>query len=211
MSPNWKPDSVSPHWGTSPDHHSSSKGAADTANKRVDPRKKYSHLKIKSKNAPSSPSQKRDSTESLNPGYKIPKLLTDSASLDKPIDPKDLFGADGIDSQPYGEITFGTYKSPFTSSTDPTKEKTSSQSETDNQDPDAPPVTENRTDTVNTTSHDSVPSYFAHIESELGGGGLEIESAFGSLSEKSQESSSDSSRTKESQARKLPSVFGYGL
>lgn len=211
ISPNWKTEHVSPVWGSSPDHTSSVK-TGDDAVKRVDPRKKYSHLKIKSKNSPSQSSNK-DSTVTTNsdsissgPGFKIPKLLTNSTSLDKPIDPKELFGNDGVDTQPYGEITFGTYKSPFNQSSDLPK---SSDSETTSNNHSTIP-----SDSQNNESKSSVaggqevavPSYFAQIDSELGGGGLEIESAFGSLSEKSKES-----QPQESQARKLPSVFGFGL
>lgn len=214
ISPNWKFDRVSPAWSLSPDHTSpSAKVGDDAAAKRMDPRKKYSHLKIKSKNSPGSGSSKdsyassETSTSLSGPGFKIPKLLTNSTGLDKPIDPKELFGNDGVDSQPYGEITFGTYKSPFNQS--------SSSDIPENTNSDHPASSHATTQSDSHTSdgksgtaggHEvTVPSYFAQIESELGGGGLEIESAFGSLSEKSKDTQSQ-----ESHARKLPSVFGFG-
>lgn len=200
MSPNWKPAS----WGTSPDHQNSTGKGVGDATKRLDPRKKYSHLKIKSKNSPN-----ESSTEPTSePSYKIPKLLSDSTGLEKPIDPKELFGSDGgMESQPYGEITFGTYKSPFTQNTKinentPSETAASINNKTVSN-------TQTTTDEMKSTGQEvAVPSYFAQIESELGGGGLEIESAFSSLSEKSKE---EESKGQESQARKLPSVFGFGL
>ena len=198
ISPNWKPAS----WGTSPDHQSSTgKGVGDT--KRLDPRKKYSHLKIKSKNSPN------ESTELTSaPSYKIPKLLSDSTGLDKPIDPNELFGSDGggMDSQPYGEITFGTYKSPFSQNSE-TNENTPSETAASNHKTIS--NTQTATDEIKPTGQEvAVPSYFAQMESELGGAGLEIESAFSSLPEKGKE---EESKGQESQARKLPSVFGFGL
>ncbi len=206
ISPNWNVDRVSPVWSSSPDHSSSSK-AGDDATKRVDPRKKYSHLKIKSKNSPIQSSSNKDNlysaepTTSSGPGFKIPKLLTNSTGLDKPFDPKELFGSDGVESQPYGEITFGTYNSPFGQSSE-VKGNTDSKTVANNHATTAD-THEAKPDTTR-GQEVTVPSYFAQIESELGGGGLEIESAFGSLPEKNRQ-------TQESQARKLPSVFGFGL
>ena len=230
-SPNWKPstaESSSPVWGTSPDHPSSVKGGTDTnASRRLDPRKKYSHFKIKTKGSPQQPSSKRESdADSSSTGFKIPKLLKDTSGLDKPLDPSDLFGGGELGSQPYGEITIGNYTSPFSQHTEGGSIDSNPKDTQEVNCRDEVPVSDSREDgqesvkvdeyksrTSPTFNEPQVPSYFAQIDVGLGGGAsdLKIDSAFGSLSDKNKTSEDRDKMDDGGHARKLPSVFGFGL
>ena len=124
------PSSSSPRWGGSPEqsspvnHHGG--GGAPREGRRVDPRTKYSHLKIKPKGS-SSPSQsilKRphpDSDSSSPSSFKIPRLLQDPAALDRPMDPLDLFK--GSAETGYEDSStpapFGIFKTNFFSRSQP--------------------------------------------------------------------------------------------
>ena len=116
--------------GRSPEHRSPIEGevgVAREASRRVDPRIKYSHLKIKSKGGgDSSPSQSSSSLKRPHPAddiptgtpssFKIPRLLQDGAGLDKPMDPRDLFkgsGESGYDNVSAAAAPFGMFKSNF--------------------------------------------------------------------------------------------------
>ena len=235
ISPNWKPgttENSSPVWGTSPDHPSSAKAGMDTnASRRLDPRKKYSHLKIKTKGSPQQPLTKTEGdVDSASTGFRIPKLLKDTSGLDKPLDPSDLFSGGELGSQPYGEITIGNYTSPFSQHTEDGGVDSNFKNSREVNRRDEVPVSDDRqdaqesvavNDSKNRTSptfSDSklaqVPSYFAQIDMGLGGGtdDLKIESAFGSLSDKNKQSGDEADdRGQSSHARKLPSVFGFGL
>ena len=117
----------SPVWGgngRSPDQRSpiSYLGVArrEGEGRRVDPRTKYAHFKIKSKggvspNQSSSSILKRPQEDSTNASFKIPKLLQDSTALEKPMDPQDLFkGGLGSSDIGYKDIPApGMFKSSF--------------------------------------------------------------------------------------------------
>ena len=218
--------------------------------RRVDPRRKYSHLKIKSKGG-SSPSQSSSilkcsqGDDASDPTFKIPKLLQDSSVLDKPIDPQDLFKGVGSAEASYGEVSapLGIFKSNFfsrsqtqdkaenmklpfgeitlkDSSTAPSsseeekaengmdKEHHSKEIPLSSKDSCSDELTEEQTPPK--PSH--VPSYLAQLDMGLGSD-LKIDSAFGSLADKTETSGGENSKKKEeeSQARKLPSMFGLGF
>lgn len=77
--------------------------------RRMDPRMKYSHLKIKPKGSGSPGGQQPPkranpdgSPSAGGPSFKIPKLLQDSSALDRPMDPHDLFkGVGGMPEPGY--------------------------------------------------------------------------------------------------------------
>ncbi len=244
--------------------------------KRMDPRMKYSHLKIKQKggSSPNQGSSKRPlpsdpsattSTASPKP-FKIPKLLQDTAALDKLIDPRELFkGSGGTLEMGYEEASgpFGIFKSSFFSH--PSSSSTPSQNSTqeDSEQPFGEITLKDHSNTGNAgsgrdarssspaqhqekegaekstdsspgssgtkpvdnseeiipssdvfSSKPKVPAYFAQLDMGLGKD-LKIDSAFGSLAGKEEEGDGDSSAKEkggeESQARKLPSMFGLGF
>ena len=247
-------------WGTSPEYSGSQSpgGGGVSAStggdlRRRDPRTKYAHLKIKSKGQPSSsggqssqPILKRGAgeagMESAVPGFKIPKLLQDTSNLNRPLDPRELFGskdalsggeeeyagvtapfgafrsiftqsqpsdADGniadsaISSQKFGEITMGAAVDPS-----PAKAKESNKVTTGEK---ATPESAANEQVKTEKEPSQVPSYLADLNVGLGSD-LKIDSAFGSLSEKSAKDGDDSkpgSSSHDSQARKLPSIFGF--
>ena len=242
-------DKRSPTWRTSPEYSGNLSPSGDQT-KRRDPRMKYAHLKIKSKgqnsNANSQPILKRSAGEAgmdiPTPGFKIPKLLQDSSSLNRPMDPGELFsGKDALSvadereqrgvtapfgtfrsmfaqapsseseennaesagpAQKFGEITMGTEPSPpkAKESDDVVKERQESS--------DLTKVEENK-DSNSTSKPSEVPSYLAHLNMGLGDD-LKIDSAFGSLSDKSAKDGENSEKnSQDSQARKLPSIFGF--
>jgi len=109
----------------------------NSASRRVDPRLKYAHLKIKSKKPgaesdaprpPSLPPSLSSSTNKKGPEdgsrdkFEVPKLLQDPSALNKPIDPRELFrnaGGENIGSLGYEIETsgpFGLFKSNLFSS-----------------------------------------------------------------------------------------------
>lgn len=224
--------------------------------RRVDPRTKYSHLKIKPKgsNSPSqSSSLKRPHPDSpptssspAPTSFKIPKLLQDSSVLEKPMDPRDLFKGVGATEAGYEEISgpFGMFKSNFfphsqhaqgeagqtlqsfgeiTLSTAPSEDAKSSSKSTGKGSKEVETKKEMFHSDLETNSEDNtkpgdssasskppVPSYLAHLDVGLGGDDLKIDSAFGSLPGKD-EGGVASKESKESQARKLPSMFGLGF
>lgn len=146
--PQAPPEKTSPAWklGSSPEHTGSTGFTTESSPlsspsgdpRRVNPRTKYAHLKIKPKGQSASPQQQQpgstssilkkstssrqsEAAERLEPKqetlFKIPKLLQNPQSLDNPLDPKELFGsnAKGLETeQEYGEITgpFGSFR-PF--------------------------------------------------------------------------------------------------
>lgn len=176
-------------------------------------------------------------------GFKIPKLLQDSSSLNRPMDPGELFG--GKDALSVGEeqergpgITtpFGAFRSMFpqapssesegnnaesagssqkfgeiTMGTDPLPTKAKETDEVDKEKEVLPESTNtNETKDSNSSSKPTeVPSYLAHLNMGLDDD-LKIDSAFGSLSDKSTKDSENSEKSgQDSQARKLPSIFGF--
>lgn len=215
-----------PVWCSSPDHSPLYKGGVEpNVNRRVDPRKKYSHLKIKTKGQEESPQQLKKESNNDKPvaGFKIPKLLKDSIGLDKPLDPLELFGASELGSQPYGEITIGNYTSPFSqhSVSDVVNNghngDKSDACREDKLDQFKVGESTNRT-SLSSTYLDNpkpaqVPSYLAQIDLGSGTSDLRIESAFGSLLDKDRSPEEEDSKdeVQQSHARKLPSVFGFGV
>lgn len=255
--------------GRSPDERSPISQGMEGA-KRMDPRMKYSHLKIKPKgsSSPNQGSSKRplpndpSTSNAASPKpFKIPKLLANTSALDKPIDPRDLFkGAGGAPETCYEDVSvsFGMFKSNFFSHSSSSPSQTNSTQE-DSEQPfgeitlkdhhptagsgrrDArsslsPARKEGRDKTTAQSSGSSatkpvdeseevipssdvfsskpkVPAYFAQLDLGLGSD-LKIDSAFGSLAGKEEEEGGGDSSSKEkeeSQARKLPSMFGLGF
>ena len=226
-------EKTSPVWGmNSPEHPS--RGAHLPDSRRVDPRTKYAHLKIKSKNQGPSSHQQPTSHSILKKGsslneagpsgmenrpFSVPKLLQDPTALEKPLDPRELFKGSEHD---FGEITtpFGGFKSFFSRS-----EMKSETSDAGNQQygeitPVQSSIKHQTNDQVEEEQDDGsleeraispqkpvVPSYL----SDLGLGtenDLKIESAFGSLDERTNET--QQSQEKIQPAKKLPSIFGFG-
>lgn len=123
-SPLWATSGRSPEQRSPVNHHGGGGvgGGVIREERRVDPRTKYSHLKIKPKGS-SSPSQsssvlkRAGNSSSPAPSFKTPKLLQDSAALDRPIDPRDLFkGIAGSAESVYEDVAaapFGMFKSNF--------------------------------------------------------------------------------------------------
>ena len=108
-------------------------------------------------------------------------------------------------SQKFGEITMGTDPQPTKDKEideiDKGKKEESSEST----------ATEETKETSNSSSKPTeVPSYLAHLNMGLGDD-LKIDSAFGSLSDKSTKPDDENSEksSQDSQARKLPSIFGF--
>ena len=249
--------SRSPTWRTSPEYSGSQSpsGSAGDLTRRRDPRTKYAHLKIKSKGQTSNttgqsnsqPILKRSAGEAgvdlPTSGFKIPKLLQDSSSLNRPMDPGELFG--GKDALSVGDerergpgITtpFGAFRSmfpqaPSLESVENNAESAGSSSQKFGEitmETDQPPAKakdeevvkekealseSTKTDEIKDSNSSSkpaeVPSYLAHLNMGLGDD-LKIDSAFGSLSEKSKKEEENSEKTsQDSQARKLPSIFGF--
>ena len=173
-------------------------------------------------------------------GFKIPKLLQDSSALNRPMDPGELFGGkdalcvgeereqgittpfgafrsmfpqapssesegnnaeSAVSSQKFGEITMGA---------DPLPTKANENDEAENEKEVAPSESTNAGETKDSSKPAEVPSYLAHLNMGLGDD-LKIDSAFGSLSDKSTKDgeSSEKSSQVDSQARKLPSIFGF--
>lgn len=218
----------------------------DGEGRRVDPRMKYSHLKIKSKGN-SSPNQSSLKQQDP-PSFKIPKLLQDSSALAaKPMDPRDLFkGAGGMLESGYDTVSapFGMFKSNFLPRSQLSQEATGSakqpfgeitlkdprnkDAESAKQSAGRETVTEKDSSSFDTdtssvdgeheasteSSKPQVPSYFAQLDVGLGND-LKIDSAFGSLAGNSDDGSGEvggaSKQAEESQARKLPSMFGLGF
>ena len=223
---------VSPVWGKSPEHSTSNMGGASDHVRRVDPRRKYSHLKIKSRGESSQQSSsilkrgaREGGDESSGLGFKIPKLLQNPSTLEKPLDPRDLFGGKDEDTQEYGDYTapFGTFKSSFfsqsqhsTLSEDPLSSQKFGEITLDADKAKVSTSEENLEEKSDETSakvppKNEVPSYFAHLDMGLDSD-LKIDSAFGSLSEGGKTASdSEEVKVQDSQARKLPSIFGLGL
>ena len=270
-------EKTSPVWGlgSSPEHTGST-GFAESSPlsspsgdpRRVNPRTKYAHLKIKPKGQSASPQQQQpgstssilkksasskqsESSERLEPKqetpFKIPKLLQNPLVLDNPLDPKELFGsnAKGLETeQDYGEITapFGSFR-PFFSRNESGRRAgpSSSQHGTGTKQPygeitlehqdnsrrksvspppviarTAPPEAEKEEKETKLSPSENtvpaVPSYLASLG--LGGGSddLTIDSAFGSLGDKSKVATETGKEPeKQDTAKKLPSIFGLGF
>ena len=217
--------------------------------RRRDPRMKYSHLKIKSKGQSSQatgsqPILKRGAGEAgmdtPPSGFKIPKLLQDSAALNRPLDPGELFGGkdafSGGEEKEYSRVTapFGAFRSVFAQShgegsnadsadatqqfgeitmgadPSPAKAKENNEEEKEKLPSDSAASTE-REDKVSESSSkpSEVPSYLAHLNMGLDDD-LKIDSAFGALSKKNaNEGGAAEGSGQDSQARKLPSIFGF--
>lgn len=240
-------EKTSPAWGASamgmsPEHRSSpqrpNEGSAMMESRRVDPRTKYAHLKIKSKGQSASPQQpsgahsilKKTSSEtrlemldrgSDRPPFVIPKLLQDPTTLDKPLDPGELFG--GSTSMEPEDITtpFGSFRSFFTKSETAVSATGAQQfgeitlqdkQSEENVNPQRTKLTEGQDsqavartpETSAPETKQSVPSYLAALDLGLDEPrDLKIDSAFGSLGETSKEGQKEG-------AKKLPSIFGFG-
>ena len=179
--------------------------------RRVDPRTKYSHLKIKPKGSSSPGGSKRPNTDSssasANPSFKIPKLLQDSSALDRPMDPRDLFkGVVEAAESDYSDVpaapSLGIFKSNFfPRSQQPGKEGEGpakqpfgeitlegasgqdSKSSTRNEGEAKPPDSNDADSLVSKSPpQPSVPSYLAQLDVGRGtDNDLKIDSAFGSL------------------------------
>ena len=213
---------------------------------RLDPRTKYSHFKIKSKGSPTlshnPPSGgsgaasilkknelfSRDQSSisgSDNPATSapMPKLLQNRENLEKPLDPRELFGA-GAKEVPsdYGMAGhfgsgFGTYfsrslesseKLPFGEITMPEPKK-ESDAEGDEMEKVETKSEKEPTDKDSTEQRKvEVPSYMAELG--LGESGLTIDSAFSSLDKKDQEAENEAQKQKSlDAAKKLPSIFSF--
>ena len=116
----------------------------------------------------------------------------------------EVSGADSAgSSQQFGEITMGTDPSPAKAkeSNELTKENLSSDS--------SPTSKEGEKENNPSSKPGKVPSYIAHLNMGLDDD-LKIDSAFESLSEKSsREGKSSEGSGQDSQARKLPNIFGF--
>lgn len=236
-------EKVSPIWGRSPEqstanHHGGIRGMApmggvgrEGEGRRVDPRTKYSHLKIKPKGSSSPGQQSSPSLKRAHPddpstsSFKTPKLLQEPPQLlDQPMDPHDLFKS-GAESGYEEAATFGMFKSNFFSRSQPHPQEGAGPGGTkqhfgeimlegaaSNQAPRSSGGSggsDASTDEV--PSESPIPSYLAQLDVGLGDdGGLKIDSAFGSLG-KTQPSLDDKTGGEESQARKLPTMFGFGF
>ena len=177
--------------------------------------------------------------ESLASGFKIPKLLQDSSALNQPMDPGELFGGkDALSGgeEEYGGITapFGAFRSMFVPSQPLDAQESSADSASSSQQfgeitmgttvSDPTPVKSYETEAEEQSPLDSksedkdredfsskpseVPSYLAHLDMGLDSD-LKIDSAFGSLSEKNSKNGESHEGSQDSQARKLPSIFGF--
>lgn len=224
-------------------------GDSNSSNRRMDPRTKYSHLKIKPKGS-SSPNQSSSilkrmappedpPSSSPTPPFKIPKLLQDSAALDRPMDARDLFkGVEGMGEaggydaevsssfgmfksnffprsqegagQPFGEITLDEAlperDAELANSNERVggvgdKQRIEGAGETD----------ESSLAAVSPPRPPPVPSYLAQLDVGGLGNDLKIDSAFGSLAGKCEGGGDSNEKGGESQARKLPSMFGLGF
>lgn len=257
----------------SPISHHSGPGVAmggakkEGETRKVDPRMKYSHLKIKSKgsNTSSQSTILKRPEESSNPNFKIPKLLQNSSSLERPMDARDLFkGEDGGEGgeRGYGDISasFGMFKSNFFSTRSELQDGASNIATTNKQpfgeitmkkgnngrrdsttssnenngemkalttaekekegynSSDKGAVETDDTEEDTTLFKPTVPSYLAHLDVGLGNDDLKIDSAFGSLAagkadggSGNGEGGATSDKQHDSQARKLPSMFGLGF
>lgn len=214
--------------------------------RRIDPRTKYAHLRIKPKSQGGSTSilKKQGSLGSGDPRRReeravgVPKLLQDPTALDKPLDPQELFGSQGIEEgSGAGELTapFGGFGSYFSRSglggdsskgshefgeitLHKDKEKPGQQEERNSSEKEntlfgeRDRIAESDTSephTTEETTSKAVPSYFA----DLGIGtenDLKIDSAFGSLDNKEEGSSESSNQRQHDAAKKMPSIFGFG-
>ena len=247
------PEGYSSVWSStnaaSPERPATSKPEVVTSSpadpRRVDPRTKYAHLKIKPKNQ-SSPTIGHSSSHSIlkkgqvkedkspdktDKPFTIPKLLQDPSALEKPLDPCELFSGSTEAGQEYGEIRapFGTFGSYFSRAQEGSLSpkgshqqfgeitlnvNTKHKAEERIPEKESPNQKESPTPQKDASSPTKphVPSYFAQLELELDSD-LKIDSAFSSLEEKSKgEDGSDAdSKQKLDAAKKLPSIFGFGL
>lgn len=125
-------------------------------------------------------------------------------ALSQPSDAQES-GADSAGaSQQFGEITMGT----TSHVSNPTAAK-SNESEAEEKLPSDTKSEDKATEDFSSKPSE-VPSYLAHLDMGLGSD-LKIDSAFGSLSEKSSKDgkSHEGSSGQDSQSRKLPSIFGF--
>lgn len=245
---------TSPIWGSgsaaSPEHPSSKSQVSISSPadpRRVDPRTKYAHLKIKPKNQsasapignPNSQSilkkgqTKEKSPEKSNKPFVIPKLLKDPSALERPLDPRELFGGSTDTDEGYGEIQvpFGKFGSYFSRTEEvshsPVSErgqvfgeitlnvdtKCEAEEHHSEKTPEIQMESPTESKPASSPNKPQVPSYFAHLDLGLDSD-LQIESAFGSLGEKNKGEDSldgDDSKQKPDTAKKLPSIFGFGL
>ena len=121
-----------------PSHHSTNLGGVAKAEKevrRLDPRMKYAHLKIKPKGSSSSTSlsssiSKKTQREDVEGGlstFQVPKLLQNPSALNKPINSHNLFKNSNSSEAHYGEGADGCsvlFKSNFFSSEIPSQDST---------------------------------------------------------------------------------------
>lgn len=163
--------------------------------------------------------------------FTIPKLLKDPSALDKPLDPRELFSGSTEMDQEYGEIRapFGTFGSYFSRVQEGSHSPKGTQQQfgeitlnanTKHEAEEHIPEKESQNQTESPTppkdasspTKPHVPSYLAQLNLELDND-LKIDSAFSSLEEKSkrEESSGSDSKQKLDTAKKLPSIFGFGL
>ena len=163
--------------------------------------------------------------------FTIPKLLKDPSALDKPLDPRELFSGSTEMDQEYGEIRapFGTFGSYFSRVQEGSHSPKGTQQQfgeitlnanTKHEAEERIPEKESQNQTESPTppkdasspTKPHVPSYLAQLNLELDND-LKIDSAFSSLEEKSkrEESSGSDSKQKLDTAKKLPSIFGFGL
>lgn len=236
---------------------------------RADPRTKYSHLKIKTKGSTSSnppqgspvgtagghsilkrgaqgegASGEQSAAERGGGGGKasfspMPKLLQNRDNLEKPLDPKELFGSAGAQEAPsefevtghFGS-TIGSYFSRHSESPhlsrQPFGEITMPEVKEKKDEREGGGGTGEREDEVaaevktkgereedgkeGETSKVEVPSYLAELGVGLGESDLTIDSAFSSLDKKGKVSESESQKQKpQDAAKKLPSIFGFTL
>lgn len=205
--------------------------------RRVDPRVKYSHLKIKTKGS-SSPTQSsslkrplpEDSSHATPSSFKIPKLLQEGVGLDKPMDLRDLFkGVGGMQEAGYDDTSapVGMFKSNFFPRSQQSEEDTkqpfgeitltgkeaNAGSQSGAKDEDVEVDGGRATSTAETNPKceapevSKVPSYLAQLDVGLGSD-LQIDSAFGSLAGKADsDGDATSNQGEEFQARKLPSML----
>ena len=233
---------------------------------RVDPRTKYSHLKIKSKGSTgSNPPQgspvgaagghsilKRGaqgegvsgelSAAEREAGGRIsfspmPKLLQNRDNLEKPLDPKELFGsAEGKEASDSAEFevtghfgsSIGSYftrhsesthlsKQPFGEITMPEVREKKEEGGIGERDVEAAAEANTKGERGEAGREGEetkveVPSYLAELGVGLGESDLMIDSAFSSLDKKDGGSESETQKQKpQDAAKKLPNIFGFTL
>lgn len=181
-----------------------------------------------------------EDSSSPTPPFKIPRLLQDPAALDRPMEARDLFkGVGGVAEAGYDEVSFGMFKSNFFPRSQqiqegvgpgvarqpfgeitledmlPGRDAESASDEKGKGRGSDKHIEGAEEMHVNSSAAASpsplVPSYLAQLDVGGLGNDLKIDSAFGSLTSKCEGGGASNEKGEESQARKLPSMFGLGF